>query len=337
MQKRRQLLHESLAAAFVLLVGAVGCGRRGAKNRAYAPGRAESVAIRFSYQDRVADLVSIVADRKGFFAREGIGVSTSRFSNGPACSEALYSGSADVGTMGDTTAVIAAVRAAPVVIVASHGGGENRHRIIVRKAADIADVSHLVGKRVAVKKGTSTYGGLLAFLAANRLDSSRVKIIDMRPSDMPEALAAGSVDAIVASEPTPSLAEARGGRELATLGGLGSSYPICLVMRKQFLQARPEAAVAFLRAMVTAAAWVNGHPGEAADLLAGATGLSREVAVRAMSYHTFAVGLGPDVMKSLRAAGQFLLKQHAIGRPPDLEAAVDRSVLNKVGGGKEMR
>ncbi len=316
-----------LAGAIALAVS--GCGRR--RREAAAPRAPAAVvhAVRFSYQDRVADLVSIVADRKGFFAKEGLDVKASRFSSGPACSETLYSGSADVGTMGDATAVIAAARGAPVRVVASHGGGENRHRIIVGARSGISNVSALVGRQVAVKKGTSTYGGFLAFLAANGLKPDALHIIDMRPSDMPEALAAGSVDAIVASEPTPSLAESRGGRELATLGGLGSSYPILLVMRQSFIDSRPAAAVAFLRAMQSAAAYVNTHPREAAAILAETTGLSPDVAARAMSYHTYTVGLGPDVLKSLDSVGGFLLRQHLIENAPDIETAIDRTVLAK--------
>jgi len=49
---------------------------------------------------------------------------------------------------------------------------------------------------------------------------------------MPEALSAGSIDAYVASEPTPSLAEARGARVMGTPGGLGNSYPLLTVQRR---------------------------------------------------------------------------------------------------------
>lgn len=311
----------SLAVGVVTL-GMTGCGER---NR-----EARNQPIRFSYQDRVVDAVSIIAVQKGFFAAEGLTVRPQRFSSGPACSETLYTAAADVGTMGDTTAVIAAARNAPIRIVASHGGGEHRHRMIVAGTSTITSVRQLEGKRIAVKKGTSTYGGLLAYLDANGIDSAGISVVDMRPSDMPEALAAGSVDAIVASEPTPSLAETKGGRELATLGGLGNTYPILLVMSRGFCESRPDDAARFLNAMARAVAFVNEEPDLAARLLAQATGLPLEVVGKAMGYHTYGLGLGTDVAVSLKKTCEFLTAQGITDAEPDLGRALDASLLARV-------
>ena len=164
----------------------------------------ERRTVRFAYQDRIADAAAIIAVKKGFFEEEGLILKTSVFTSGPACSEAIVSGAADIGTMGDTTGIIA-ISNFPVKIVASHGGGEHRHRIIARNGSGINSISDLKGKRVAIKFGTSTYGGFLLFAEKNNLSLDEMTLIDMKPIDMPAAIAAGSVDAVVASEPSPSL------------------------------------------------------------------------------------------------------------------------------------
>ena len=185
-------------------------------------------AIRFAYQNRIGSAACVVAVENDFFTDEELKIEPFRFNSGPACAEALYSGSADIGTMGDTTALITVSRDDRFVIIASHGQGEHRHRLMVDRNASITMVENLRGKTVGVKKGTSTYGGFLLLLASRQLDPAEIRILDMRPSEMPDALAAGSIDAFVASEPTPSLAEMRGARELATMGGLGNTYPTLL-------------------------------------------------------------------------------------------------------------
>jgi len=303
----------------VALLGMSGC-KESTRETADRP-------VRFSYQDRVADAVSIIAVQRALFAAEGLTVQAQRFASGPACSETLYTGAADVGTMGDTTAVIAVARNAPVRIVASHGGGENRHRIIVARTSGITSVRGLAGKRVAVKKGTSTYGGLLAYLKAHGVDPGRVSIIDMRPTDMPESLAAGSVDALVASEPTPSLAETRGGRQLATLGGLDNTYPILLVMRREFCESRPDDAVRFLRAMARAVTFIHEQPDSARDLLGKATGLPVDVAGKAMGHHTYGLTLGRDVTSSLARTAEFLVSQGVTEAALDLSRSLDGTLL----------
>lgn len=287
-------------------------------------------AIRFAYQDRIADAASIVAVQKGLFSAEGLPVKPLRFSSGPATAEALYSGSADIATMGDATAVIAAARKAPVTIIASHGSGEHRHRIVVKPKAEFKEISQLSGKRIAVKKGTSTYGGFLQFLAKHNLDPSKLRIIDMRPADMPEALAAGSIDALVASEPTPSLAESRGAQPFATLGGMGNVYPILIVARTKLLREHPEQATKFLKALARAAAFVNAHADDAAILLSKATGLDEKLVKKAMGQHSYEMRLDASIMRSLEQTARFLRSKARIREIPDLSKATDAMYIQSL-------
>jgi sulfonate transport system substrate-binding protein len=295
---------------------------------AAAGGRAEQPTIGFAYQDRIADAVSVIAVEKGFFAKEGLAVKPLMFSSGPACTEALVSGSAEIATMGDTTAVISVSRAA-VTIVASHGGGEHRHRIIVRKDSPIRKPGDLMGKQVAVSKGTSTYGGLLAWAHAKQLDLSKVKIVNMKPEDMGTALLSGAVDAAVASEPTPSVIEEKGGRELATLGGLGNNYPILLVARNGFLREHPEAARRFLCAMLAAGAYVRAHPEEVAKIMSSKNGLSPAATVKAMKRHYYRVQMDRPTRASLKDTADFLVAEKILETAPDLTKAISDRYLPK--------
>lgn len=325
MRHRPLLSCVRLGALSVLLALPSGCGERRP-----TPGEATGPTIRFAYQDRIADAASIIAVEKDLFAEEGLTVKTFVFSSGPACSEALLTGSADIGTMGDTTAVIAAARS-PVRIIASHGGGEHRHRIIVAADSPIRSPADLVGKSIAVKKGTSTYGGLLAWADSLGLDLSKVKVTDMRPQDMADALLSGAIDAMVASEPTPSVVEERGGRELATLGDLGNTYPILLVVREEFLADHRQAVTGFMHAMSRAASFIAENPEETAAIVAKKTGLSQATAERAMSHHYYGLQLDESTMASLQKIADFLVEQNTLDSPPDLPAAVDKSYLPEAG------
>lgn len=295
---------------------------------ALAGGKAGQPTVRFAYQDRIADAVSVVAVEKGFFAKEGLEVKPMMFSSGPACTEALLSGGAEIATMGDSTAVISVARSA-VTIIASHGGGEHRHRIIVRADSPIRKPGDLTGKQVAVSKGTSTYGGLLAWARANKLDLGKLKIVNMKPEDMGPALLSGAVDAVVASEPTPSVIEAKGGRQLATLGGLDNNYPILLVARNDFLREHPEAATRFLRAMRAAGAYLRGHPEEVAKLLADKNGLTPEATLKAMKRHYYLVQMDRPTRASLKETADFLVAEKILENAPDLTKAISDRYLPK--------
>lgn len=284
----------------------------------------------FAYQDRVADLASIVAVELGYFQDEGLkNVKTMMFHSGPACVEALIYGKADFGTIGDTTAIIVASTGQPVKIVASHGGGENRHRIIARYGSGIESIRDLVGKKIAVKKGTSTHGGLMLLAKKYGLNLDPY-LVDMSPSDQLTALATGAVDAIVASEPTPSIAEVKGyGYEVATCGGLNNTYPILLVVRTDFAEKHPKVVVKVLKALIRATEFIREHPKEAAAILANLTGIPTEAVEKAMSYHYYQVKLDDEVKNSLNSMAAFLKEIGKIESLPDLDEAMDDSYLRE--------
>lgn len=290
--------------------------------------------IRFAYQNHLGSAVCVVAVELNLFRQEGVAVAALPFPSGPACAEALCSGSADLGTMGDTAAIIATSRNGPYRILASHGAGEQRHRLMVAAQASIRSAGDLRGKTVAVKKGTSTYGGLLAWLAANDIRPAELRLLDLGPSEMPDALAAGSIDAFLASEPTPSMAETRGAREVATLGGLGNDYPLLVLGHTRLLQSRPSDVRAVLRALQRAVAFIQENPERAAQILAQSTGLPPPLVSRAMQRHGYRLVLDNSVRQSLQATAVFLREQQLVRELPDWEQVCDDRFLPREASGK---
>jgi len=286
--------------------------------------------IRFAYQNRIGSAACIVAVEGGYFEREGLHVGPFRFNSGPACAEAIYSGSADIGTMGDTTAIITVSRDDRFVIIGSHGQGEHRHRLVVAVDSAIHSVGDLRGRTLGVKKGTSTYGGLLLLLAQKEIDPAEIRIIDMKPNEMPDALAAGSIDAFVASEPTPSLAEQRGACELTTLGGVGNTYPILILARRDLVTERPEQVTRFLRAIQKAERTIQTDPNGTARTLAAIASLSPEVTRGVMNRHTYELTLAPPILESLTQTAAFLEAQGTIDAVPDLTHAADSNPLQSI-------
>jgi sulfonate transport system substrate-binding protein len=285
---------------------------------------AEVPSLRFAYQDRLGSVIPIVAVHNRFFEAEGLAVTALQFNNGPACAEALYSGAADVAGMGDTAALILVSRNSDSRMLASHATGEHRHRVMVRSDSPWQTLEDLRGKTIGVKKGTSTYGGLLLALAGAGIPPEAVRIVDLQPPTLIEALAAGSIDAFAASEPTPSTAEARGARQLLTLGGLGNEYPVMLLARRQFVSANDEALQRFFRALKRAEAFIADHPEETAKLLAEQSGLDLPTTRQVMARHVYRVRLDAAIGSSLGQTAAFLKNEGIIENAPDLSAVVDR-------------
>lgn len=286
--------------------------------------------IRFAYQDVVADAASIIAVKNDYFSAEGLHIKPLIFSSGPACTEALTYGNADFGTMGDTTAIITTSKGNSFTIIASQGSGERRHRLMVARHSRIKTIQDLEGRRIGLKKGTSTHGGMELLAHKEGLDL-RDEIIDMEPRDQLLALAAGDLDAIVTSEPTPSKVEIDGfGHELTTLAGLGNTYPIFILVNRKFAADHPDLGYKMLKALNKATTFITEHPEEAATILAAQSGLAPEVIRRAMTYHHYGLSLDKAVLDSLNVTAQFLYDIGKTDRIPNWNEVIDPSSLHKL-------
>ncbi len=265
----------ALFAFAILLAMCSGCAEKAERTTAAAP-----TQLRLAYGKKIHYAPQIVALKKGYFTEQGLAVEPKAVQAGIQAAEALISGSADVAVMGDAPGIIAAASGMPVKIVASYGGGERMHRLVAAPNSGIRSASDLRGRRVAVQMGSSTHGGFLLFLEKQSIVPGDVTLVPLNPRDMPEAMLAGDIDAGVGSEPWPSNIEERvdGSYEVATLSGLGNTYPLVMVVSERYAQEHPDAVTAALKATAQAVDFMHQHPGEAAALIADSTGvpLARE-------------------------------------------------------------
>ncbi len=271
-------------------------------------------------QDRVVDAVVIVAIEKKFFEEEGIEVLPKRFTSGNTTSEALIFGDADIATMGDTAGIIAVSKYCPrIKILTALGGGEKRHGVVVAKEANITSLSDLVGKKIAVKKGTSTHGGVMLKSKAEGVSLDK-EMMDLEPSLMASALMSKEVDAVIASEPTPSVLIEKGiGKRMMSLEGVGNTYPLLLMVKEASFKEHASQMPGVFNALDKGTRFIHEHPDESAQIVSKFSKLSLGATKEAMAYHFYQVGMDESTQRSLVKMAEFLYDAKKIGALPDLE------------------
>lgn len=319
-----------IAIALAALGCVWGCGGEGAKPS--EPSAEEPTVLRLAYGKKIHYAPQIVALKKGYFEEQNLSVDPKAVQAGIQAAEALTSGSADVAVMGDAPGIIAAASGMPVKIVAAYGGGENMHRIVAARRSGIRSAADLKGKRVGIQMGSSTHGGFLLFLEKNGLSPSDLKLVPLNPSDMPEAMLTKQIDAGVGSEPWPSNIEERveGSYEVATLSGLGNTYPLVMLVTERYAVEHPEAVVAALRATQKAVNFMHRSPDEAAGLIAEASGVPVARERKIMDTLEWSLVLDGATVDSLKQTAGFLHAQEKIQKIPDWEKALDRSFISQL-------
>ena len=286
-------------------------------------------SIRLAYSNKVNYEPFIIANALGYYPAVGLNVQVKLVTGGIHAAEALITGSADAGAMGDAPAVILAARNAPVKIVARYGKGENIHRMIA--ANGIQTPADLKGRRIGIHAGSSTHGGFLLWAESKGLNINNMQIIPLNPLDMPAAMQTDQIDAMAGSETWPTNVENLCGEmvhELDDFSGLGNSFPHVFVATKRLINMQPDAVRKLIYATERAIDYIIEHPDRAANITSRHIGLSLEDQKKCTSRLIWGVGWDSHDSESMAITSEYMKRFGKIENVPNLDDYIDIQAAN---------
>lgn len=170
------------------------------------------------------------------------------FWRGPEIVPLLNRRQLEVGLLGDMPTLMATVGGQAVIV----GLVKQTSTAIVGRG--VIQVGELAGKRIGYVEGSSAHHTLLQGLRSAGLDEQRVQLLPLAVSEMPEALAAGRIDAFAGWEPAPAIALAASRDNRVVFRGLTSDY---LVFGRAFAERQPESALQVAASFVRALEWMR--------------------------------------------------------------------------------
>jgi NitT/TauT family transport system substrate-binding protein len=217
----------------------------------------------------VAYLPLTIAERRGYFSREGLDVEINDFQGGAKALEALIGGSADVVCGAYEHTLYMAAKGIAIEAVALQA---NSFGLVAGIAKDKAAAYHalpdLKGMKIGVTgPGSASAVGLRMLLAKASLTADDVSIIGVGGGAAAvAAVKAGRVDAIANFDPVISLLQRDGAiktildtrkrEDLDFLYG-GPFAASAFYVDARFAQRNPETVQAFVNAVVAALAWLD--------------------------------------------------------------------------------
>jgi NitT/TauT family transport system substrate-binding protein len=143
----------------------------------------------------------------------------------------------------------------------------------------------------------------------NNILLSEIELVDTGPSELPQALESGQVDAIVIWEPHADLA-----RQL--LGDAAIQLPSAdihrttfnFVVMEEFTQTSPDVLVSFLRAIDKATAFVADHETESQAIVAEKLKLEKDAVTRFWPDFTFELSLDQSLIVTLEAEARWAMR-----------------------------
>lgn len=146
----------------------------------------------------------------GFFAKAGLTVNLSTFTNGNAVATAVASGALDLGVTNPVALANAIAHGVPFVYFAGCGLYDSTApttQLCVAKDGPVHDPKDLEGKTVANSTLKDiTYLATVAYLEKNGVDATKVQMTELPFSEMGVALQRGTVAGAIISEPSMTVA-----------------------------------------------------------------------------------------------------------------------------------
>ncbi|MEH3053125.1 MAG: ABC transporter substrate-binding protein [Patulibacter minatonensis] len=287
----------SAVAAFAVAGGLGACGddsgtdsaRAGAGDQGAVKGTTASssdldlskVTLRVGVQK---DGIRAVLAKTGALKGAPYKVEFSTFQFGPPLVEAAGADKIDLAWVGNTPPLFGAAAGSDFKIIAAvreYDSQENS--LIVHQGSPIKDFKDLVGKKVAVPKGSSANGYLFSGLKREGIDPEQVELVYLPPADGLAAFTSKRVDAWVVWDPFVQQAELSAGG-VAVQGGEPDEHGIGFQIASSKALEDPAKRAAFtdyLGRLQTAWTWAKQHPDGWAEAWSKDSGLPLEVTQKA--------------------------------------------------------
>lgn len=322
----------SLAVAIATLVGSTSFA-------------ADTVTVQLDYVVRGNHAMFFVANKKGYFAKQGIDIKAiQRGTGSPNAMRFVGNGNAEFGFGDLPTLAVARSQNVPVVALAAVNQHSPLGMMSLTSKHKLTKPSDLKGLNIGVQPSGSTYVFLKAFLAANNMTMDDIKQSTVTPP-YENYLLLGRVDAVpgyVDAEVPELEAKAGGPGSLSIMQGSDFGYAVYgsgLFTSEKMIAEKSDLVQRFVNAYMQAFADVVKNPQEAADIIVEANpeyAAKKDVLVKQIeadikstffSADTKAHGLGWMTKDAWTSTTKILLSQSVMKQAISVDAAFNDKYL----------
>ncbi|MDO9618705.1 MAG: taurine ABC transporter substrate-binding protein [Pseudomonas sp.] len=177
-----------------------------------------------------------------------------RFNSGAEVVTAIASGDVQIGNLGSSPLAAAASRGLPIVTFIVAAQINAAEALVVRNGSGINSPQDLIGKTIATPFVSTSHYSLLGALKHWQVEPSKVKIVNLNPSEISAAWARGNIDGAFVWSPALGAIKQNGTvlTDAAEVGTWGAPTFEVWVARKDFAEKHSELLAKFAQVSLDA-------------------------------------------------------------------------------------
>lgn len=292
--------------------------------------QAEAAELAVGFLPVTCHLTCPVTDFATKSTTTGTRFESQRFTEFPTVVEALKARKIDATFLLAPLAMVLREQNVPIHIV--YLGHRDGSTVIVPKSSPAKRLRDLKGKTFArPSKYSNQYLVITKLMEDEGMQPGDINFVDMPPPDMPQALAAGAIDAYFVGEPHAAKAELNGtGRVLYHAKDIWPRFVSCvLVVRDELIAEHPEIVRDLVRGIAESGEWAERNRLAAAKVAAPYFRQDQKLLEYVLTQPTDRVSyrhLTPTD-EDLQQIMKYALKAGILRKPIDLSDLVDRRFI----------
>lgn len=264
--------------------------------------------VTIAVPSQISSALMIIASEENLFHQTGVEVVSLPFLLGKDALKSVLDGNTDLAIVADTPFVTAFLGGNDIGILTSISQARRAIALVTYNDGSIQRVPDLIGKSVGLSRGTNLTYFLDALLQLNRVPSDKVRMVDVSPDKVIDAMEAGRIDAAVAIQPFLSMAmEDMGDRIKLTYGEDIYAFRFLLVGKTVYIDSHPQAIQRVLQGLIAAQKFMHDNPLATLNLLGEATNDAGSSIAEYFDPEDYAVGLDQSLLLALEDQARWVM------------------------------
>ncbi|MBW7997150.1 MAG: transporter substrate-binding domain-containing protein [Candidatus Glassbacteria bacterium] len=251
-----------------------------------------------------------VAENKGYFEEERLNLTIKEFDSGKASLIAMLNGEGiDISAAAPTPIMFSSFVREDFFIISTFAYAYEDIKVIANKDSGINNAEDLKGKKIGTLMGSTGQFFTETFLIHNSISPSDVEVVNIAPTDLPEALKNGHIDAQVIWEPHGTTArDLLGDKAIRLPSGKVYKTTFNFLTMKNFANENPEILERFLRGINKATDFLNNNKEESQKIIANRLNLIKEVVALHWDDFTFNLSLDQTFFINIESEARWAIR-----------------------------
>lgn len=270
---------------------------------------------------------------KGFLEAEGLEVTLKPVATGKIGLEAVLAGQAEAAAVADTPIARAAINGAPIAVIATIAEIQRAIMIIARQGNGITGPGDLKGRAIGVTKGAGAEFFLHIYLLTHDILPSEVRIVNIAPEKIVEALLHGEVEAVSTWSPYKLMLLEKLGKEAVILTDPALYLQtLNVVTTQEFARNNGERIAKFIRGIERANNFIRRNPRASLSIMSKNLGTDSVLYRKEWSDYSFVTQLNQSLLLNLEDQARWMIEQDAGSwrETPDFMDFIDAGPLKAV-------